>query len=93
MPTATMTSKGQITIPKEVREQLRLEPGSQVVFLRQNTLGYRIVPRTNSVKDTFAFADSLSPGDTEVHSVTEEEEAMAHAIADHVLNDDSAEST
>jgi antitoxin PrlF len=29
---AKMTSKGQITVPKAVREQLELEPGDQVVF-------------------------------------------------------------
>ena len=32
MPTATVTSKGQITIPKEVRELLRVEAGDQVDF-------------------------------------------------------------
>jgi AbrB family looped-hinge helix DNA binding protein len=33
MPTATVTSKGQITIPKEVRDALGLESGHQVSFL------------------------------------------------------------
>ena len=33
MPTATVTSKGQITIPKEVRELLRVEAGDQVDFV------------------------------------------------------------
>jgi AbrB family looped-hinge helix DNA binding protein len=32
MPTATVTSKGQITIPKTVRELLRVEAGDQVDF-------------------------------------------------------------
>lgn len=30
--TARVTSKGQITIPKRVRDQLGLRPGDQVVF-------------------------------------------------------------
>ncbi len=30
--TATMTSKGQITIPVEIRRKLRLEPGSVLQF-------------------------------------------------------------
>lgn len=32
MPTATLTSKGQITVPKSVRDDLGLVPGSQVSF-------------------------------------------------------------
>lgn len=33
MPKATVTSKGQITIPKGVRETLDLQPGDQVDFV------------------------------------------------------------
>jgi len=33
MPTATLTSKGQLTLPKKVREALRLKPGDQVDFV------------------------------------------------------------
>lgn len=34
MPTATLSSKFQISIPKEVREQLNLQPGQKVGFLQ-----------------------------------------------------------
>jgi antitoxin PrlF len=33
MPTATITSKGQITIPKEVRRALSLKAGQRVSFI------------------------------------------------------------
>lgn len=33
MPTATLSSKGQITIPKAVREILRIDTGDQVDFV------------------------------------------------------------
>ena len=32
MPVATLTSKGQITIPRVVRERLRLETGDKLDF-------------------------------------------------------------
>lgn len=32
METSTVTSKGQITIPKRVREAIGLRPGEQIVF-------------------------------------------------------------
>jgi len=33
MPTATLTSKGQITLPKQVRELLRVSTGDTVEFV------------------------------------------------------------
>jgi AbrB family looped-hinge helix DNA binding protein len=32
MPRATMTSKGQVTVPAEIRRALRLEPGDSLQF-------------------------------------------------------------
>lgn len=34
MSTGTMTSKGQITVPKDVRDALQLTPGTKVSFIR-----------------------------------------------------------
>lgn len=33
MPVATMTSKGQITMPKAIRDQLKLQTGDRVEFM------------------------------------------------------------
>jgi len=33
MPTATVTSKGQVTIPKAVREHLHIDAGDQIDFV------------------------------------------------------------
>ena len=33
MPSAMMTSKGQITIPKPIREAFNLKPGDRIEFL------------------------------------------------------------
>ncbi len=33
MSVATLTSKGQITLPKAIREQLQVQPGDRVEFL------------------------------------------------------------
>ena len=35
MPSSTLTSKGQVTIPKAVRDQLKLHPGDRLDFLVQ----------------------------------------------------------
>ena len=32
MPMSTMTSKGQVTIPKEVREKLHIKPKDRITF-------------------------------------------------------------
>jgi len=33
MASATITSKGQVTVPKEIREKLNLKPGDKVEFI------------------------------------------------------------
>ena len=33
MPTATMTSKGQVTVPRKIREALRIRPGDRIDFV------------------------------------------------------------
>lgn len=40
MSTGTMTSKGQITVPKDVREALGLTPGTKVSFTRNEDGDY-----------------------------------------------------
>ena len=43
MPVATLTSKGQITVPQAVRVSLGLESGDKVDFVPDATGGYRVV--------------------------------------------------
>lgn len=40
---ATVTSKGQLTIPKAVRERLDIEPGQTVLFRFDDEGGVRLV--------------------------------------------------
>ena len=54
MPTATLTSKGQTTIPQEVRERLKLRAGDQVEFILKDE--YAILrPATLDVADLKGF--------------------------------------
>ncbi len=51
MPTATVTSKGQITIPAAVRAAMRLKTGDRVDFVETSPRHYVISARTGSVCD------------------------------------------
>jgi antitoxin PrlF len=50
MATSTVTSKGQITVPVEVRRALGLKPGSRVDFVRNRAGVYELIPETRSVE-------------------------------------------
>lgn len=50
MPTATITSKGQITIPQKVRSDMGLTPGDRVVFVRMDDGHYAVVPTSQSIR-------------------------------------------
>jgi antitoxin PrlF len=51
MAAATVTGKGQITIPVEVRQALRLDAGDRVEFVEVEPGRFEIVPATRSVTD------------------------------------------
>jgi AbrB family looped-hinge helix DNA binding protein len=55
MSQATLTSKGQITVPRDVREELNLTAGSKVMFVRLGPRDYRIVARTGKIEDLFGI--------------------------------------
>lgn len=51
MASATITSKGQITIPARVREILGLEAGDRVDFVQTEPRKFEIIPATGSVRE------------------------------------------
>jgi len=53
MPKATITSKGQITIPKEVRKALALAPGHRVSFLVREDGVVEMRPETVDLMSLF----------------------------------------
>lgn len=50
MAHATVTSKGQVTIPVEVRTKLGLRPGARLAFVPTESGGYEIHPETTSIR-------------------------------------------
>lgn len=51
MRSAAVTSKGQVTIPLEVRTRLGIRPGSRLSFVPTGTGGYEIHSAAGSVAD------------------------------------------
>ena len=65
MPT-TVTSKGQVTIPKPIRDYLGIEPGSEVSFRRADD-GSIVIERADGTRPPSRFAKlvgSAGPGPT-----------------------------
>lgn len=51
MATATLTSKGQITLPKVVRERLGVEAGDKVEFVETEPGVFKMLAATRDVRD------------------------------------------
>jgi len=70
MPTATLTSKGQLTVPKEVRDQLGLQTGDKIDFQMGEDGSARIRPATLKAADVCGM---LAPYSKRKRAATVEE--------------------
>ena len=59
MTTATLTSKGQITIPKKIREQLLLHTGDKLDFTLTAEGDVLLRPVTRHVDEVFGRLDRV----------------------------------
>lgn len=77
MVKATLTSKGQITIPKAIRMALRLHTGDRVEFVVRGDEEATLKPAAKSVDDVFGCL--YRPG-RKALSVEEMDAAIAHRM-------------
>jgi AbrB family looped-hinge helix DNA binding protein len=77
-----MTSKGQITVPKEVRDDLNLVAGSKVMFVKLPSGQYNIVARTGSIRD---LAGILHYPGMPVATIEQVNEDIADAAAEGAM--------
>lgn len=77
--TATLTSKGQITIPKEIREALGVDAGDRVDFTLEADGSVRMEVRR---RDLASLAGLLHRPGSQRLSVEEMDEAIARHLAE-----------
>ncbi len=84
MATAVVTSKGQITIPAEVRKKLGLKPGDRVRFIEGENGEYILRPKTGSIMDLKGFLKWTGKPVT----IEEMNETIAQGWAGQIRSDD-----
>ena len=74
---ATLTSKGQVTIPKQARDTLNLDTGDRVEFIIDDDGRLLILPVTRSIKTL----KGMLPKPTSPVSLEAMDEAIAQAVS------------
>ena len=75
---ATITSKGQVTLPKAIRDRFHLEPGDRLEFILERDDLLRVTPVTAPVTQLKGMLLKPSVAVT----LQEMDEAIARAAAD-----------
>jgi antitoxin PrlF len=78
MPTSTVTTKGQITIPIEIRERFGIHAGTRIHFFVGDDETIEFVPATKSVRDLAGMLEYDGPAAT----IEEMDEAIAEHLAE-----------
>jgi len=69
---STITSKGQLTLPKEIRKILNLHSGNKVEFMIDSDGNVKMVPIKSSIKDL----KGIVPKPNKVVSLDEMQDAI-----------------
>lgn len=77
---AKITSKGQTTIPAEIRERLGLQAGDKIAFIEMEQ-GFLILPRNRPASTLFgSLSEFAIPGT----ALEDYDRAIGEGISDHV---------
>lgn len=79
MATATLTSKGQMTLPKSVRDDLKIRPGDKVDIVKEGGR-YVLKPRNVRAVDLAGFLGRPPSGRN--LTIEEMDEALGEALAE-----------
>lgn len=79
MAQARLTSKGQITIPKKIRDYLKLDTGSRIDFVIDENGDVKVIPLNVAVADLSGILhrEGMKPA-----SIAEMEKAIAEGASD-----------
>ena len=75
MPFSTMTSKGQITVPKPIRDALQLDTGDRVQFRLRDDGVVELTPETG---DLLALFGILKPRNEKHASIEDMKRVVQH---------------
>ena len=84
MSEAKMTSKGQITVPKDVRLKLGLKPGDRVRFLVEADGRVRLLPAKRDIGELVG----ILPKPKRALTIEEMDQALGRAIAEKFARHD-----
>ncbi len=84
MSEAKMTSKGQITVPKDIRMKLGLKPGDRIRFLLEADGRVRLMPAKRDISELVG----ILPKPRRVVSIEEMDDAIARAVAEKYARHD-----
>ena len=79
-----MTSKGQLTVPKEVRQKLGLKPGDRIRFLLEADGRVRLMPAKRDISDLVG----ILPKPKRTLRLKEMDEAIAQAVVEEFARHD-----
>jgi antitoxin PrlF len=83
MKYGTITAKGQTTVPKDVRDKLKLKPGDKVYWIVEN--GKAVLrPKNGSIMD---LAGMFYDPNRKPMTIEELQEAIGDAVAEGAMGD------